>query len=477
MFPCARDEAVPNGNAKEGIMIYLAIIIIYFIIMVGVGIWNRRMSHTVENYFVAGRKGSTLLITGSLVATIVGGSATIGMAGLGFSRGLTGAWWLLAGCIGLFLTGIFLAGRIRKYALYTLPQLVEKQYGATVSIVSSILIVIAWVGVIAGQIVATGRILSVLGMGSPLLWMLIFTFVFVTYTLIGGQKADITTDFMQAIVIFSGILISLVLILIKLGGWHGLVQALPENSFAFPVSSQFSGIDLLSYLLLIGLPYVVGPDIYSRLFCARDEVTARKSAVLAALILIPFAFGITIIGMGASVLFPQIGPEQAFPVLVKEYLPPLAGGLVLAGLLSATMSSADSTVMSSSTILTLDIIKRIRPGLNQRQILLVAKVGIVIMGILALLLALLLKGVINALLFAYTVYTGGVIIPVLFGFFKDRFKLTWIGALAAVLGGGCAALASKLGNIAYLDMGAIGISILLLFIVSYLHNIYSEKLK
>src|SRR4030042_4863548 len=130
MFPCARDEAVPNGNAKEGIMIYLAIIIIYFIIMVGVGIWNRRMSHTVENYFVAGRKGSTLLITGSLVATIVGGSATIGMAGLGFSRGLTGAWWLLAGCMGLVIMGIFLAGRGRKYAFYTLPQVVGQHNGA-----------------------------------------------------------------------------------------------------------------------------------------------------------------------------------------------------------------------------------------------------------------------------------------------------------------------------------------------------------
>ena len=94
------------------------------------------------------------------MATIVGGSATVGVAGLGFSRGLTAAWWLLVGSIGLVVLGLFVAGRVRKTGVYTLPGLVEQQYGRSVALAASVLIVIAWLGLIAGQIIATGKIMS-----------------------------------------------------------------------------------------------------------------------------------------------------------------------------------------------------------------------------------------------------------------------------------------------------------------------------
>ena len=109
-------------------MIYLLVISIYFAIVITVGVLSRRKAKRIDDFFVAGRKGSPVLITGSLLATIVGGSATIGMAGLGFSRGLTGAWWLLVGCIGLAISSLLFAGKVRSYGLYTLPELVERQY-------------------------------------------------------------------------------------------------------------------------------------------------------------------------------------------------------------------------------------------------------------------------------------------------------------------------------------------------------------
>ncbi len=438
--------------------------------MMAIGFFSRRMSSTAEDFFMAGRRGSTAFITGSLLATIIGGSATVGMAGLAFSRGFTAVWWLLAGSIGLLILGLFLAGKIRKYALFTLPQLVQRQYGNHVSVVTSAIIVIAWLGVLAGQIVASGKILGMIGIGSPVLWMVVFTCVFIFYTLIGGQYADIRTDLIQAVLIFAGIFISVALVMAKLGGWDGLVAALPATHFEFPLSSEFGFLDLISYLLLIGSVYVAGPDMYSRLFCSRDEKVAQRAALWTALLLIPLAIGITFMGMGSAALFPHISPEQAFPALLSSQLHPVAAGLVLAGLISATMSSADSCVMSSSTILTLDIIKRTKPELSQRRIVFIAKVGIVFLGVLSLLLALVLQGVIDALLFAYTIYTGGVIVPVLFGFFKERLNLNWAGAMGAVIGGGATALISKLVGIEYLDVGAVIISILLLFTVSFLYR-------
>ena len=451
-------------------MVELGIIVVYFLVMLAIGVVSRRQAGEVDDFFVAGRRGSSLLITGSLLATIVGGSATVGMAGLGFTQGLTGVWWLLVGSIGLVVLGFFFAEKVREFGLYTLPELVEKQYDGRVALAASVLIVVAWIGVVAAQIIASGKILGILGLGSPALWMVVFTMVFVAYTILGGQYAVIRTDTLQAVIIFAGIFGGLALLLSRLGGLGGLHLSLSPDKFAFPLSSQFSGKELISFLLLVGLTYVVGPDMYSRLFCAKDGKTARVSVFWTALLIIPFAFGITLIGMGASVLFPQISPEQAFPTVIMEVLPPFLGGVVLAALLCAVMSSADTCLLSAATILTVDIVGRFRHSLSQKKILLLSRWGIAVLGLSSLMLALALKGVINALLFAYTIYTCGLILPVIAGFYKGRLKVTPVGALAAITGGGVAALISKLFDIKYLDLGSLLISGLLLFMVSFIDN-------
>jgi len=456
-------------------MLELIIIAAYFLGVITIGVVSRRRARGVDDFFVVGRKGSSLLITGSLLATIVGGSATVGMAGLGFTQGITGAWWLLVGSIGLVILGLFFAEKVRRFGLYTLPQLVGKQYDGRIAFAASLLIVVAWIGIIAGQIVASGKILSVLGIGSPLLWMVLFTIVFVTYTILGGQYAVIRTDTLQIVIIFAGIFGSLALVLSHLGGWGGLKGSLSPEQFAFPLSSQFGGMELVKLLLLVGLTYVVGPDMYSRLFCAKDIKTARVSVFWAALLIIPLAFSITFIGMGASALFPQIPAEQAFPVVIKEVLPPFLGGIVLAALLCAVMSSADTCLLSASTILTVDIVGRFKPSLSQREILLLSRLGMVVLGLSSLILALILKGVISALLFAYTIYTCGLILPVIAGFYKNRLRVTPLGALIAIIGGGSAALISNIFDIKYLDLGGLLISGLLLLVVSFIDNKVRSK--
>ncbi len=457
-------------------MLALVIIAVYFLGVIAIGVVSRKKATRVDDFFVAGRKGSTLFITGSLLATIIGGSATVGMAGLGFTQGLTGAWWLLAGSIGLVILGIFLAKKVREFGLYTLPELVEKQYDGKVALASSLLIVIAWIGVVAGQIVAAGKILSVLGIGNPILWMVIFAVVFIVYTILGGQYAVIRTDALQALIIFAGIFGGLGLVLSHLGGWSGLQVSLLPDRFAFPLSSQFDGTDLVTLLLLVGLTYVVGPDMYSRLFCAKDSKSGRASVFWAALLIIPLAFGITLIGMGASALFPTISPEQAFPTVIMEVFPPFMGGVVLAALLCAVMSSADTCLLSASTILTVDVIKRFKPSLTEQQVLSFTRWAIVVVGLLSLVLALRLGGVISSLLFAYTVYTSGLILPVIAGFYKSKLRVTPLGALAAIVGGGAAALIIKLFHLStllgirWLELAGLLTGGLLLFIVSFFDN-------
>jgi SSS family solute:Na+ symporter len=327
--------------------------------------------------------------------------------------------------------------------------------------------------VVAGQIVAAGKVLSILGMGSGNLWMVIFTIVFVAYTVIGGQLSVIRTDLYQAIIIYLGIFIGLGLFLPRVGGLDGLRLSLPQDFFSFPVSSQFDWKALLSLLILVGATYVVGPDMYTRLFCARDEKTAQRATFLSAFSFVPLAFAIVLIGMGARVLHPEISPEQALPQVISGVLSPWLGGLVLAALVAAFMSSADTCLLSQSVILTQDIVKRFVPSLTEHKTILLTRLNIIILGLLALGLAMILKGVISSLLFAYTIFTCGLVVPVIAGFYKERLKVTPRGALAALIGGGVVGLLGKIPGLDIPlkgDLGLIGfaVSAILLFGVSYL---------
>ena len=306
-------------------MLQLGIIIAYFAAVIVIGLTSIKKRWRLDEYLVAGRKYSTFFIAGSLLATIIGGSATIGLAGLGFSRGLSGAWWLLVGVLGLIILGFFFAKKVRNYGLFTLPELITRQYDRRAGTAASILIVVAWIGVTAGQILAAGKILGALGIGTPVLWMILFSLIFIGYTLLGGQYAIVRTDILDIVIIFGGILLGVGVMLSQTGGFSGLFHALPADKLAFPLSSKFGLTDLFSYLLLVGLTYVVGPDMYARLFCAKDGQTARKATFWAAGLLVPFAFCITLIGMGAFYFFPQISPEAAFPSLITRHTAGLGG--------------------------------------------------------------------------------------------------------------------------------------------------------
>jgi len=175
--------------------------------------------------------------------------------------------------------------------------------------------------------------------------------------------------------------------------------------------------------------------MYSRLFCAKGEKTAQQSAVLSAFLFIPMAFAIIFIGMSTKALYPEISAEGAFLQVITSVLSPGFSGLILAALVAALMSSADTCLLSQSVILTEDIIKRVHPALDERKTVLLTRLSLIGLGLVALGLALALEGVISSLLFAYTIFTCGLVFPVLAGFYKDRLRVTPRGDLAALIDG------------------------------------------
>ncbi|GEM_PF-4770297 len=185
---------------------------------------------------------------------------------------------------------------------------------------------------------------------------------------------------------------------------------------SFPVSPQMGPFDVVSMLLIVGSAYLVGSDMYSRLFAVQSPTEAKRSTLASAFILVLMAFAITLLGVAARQLYPGIRPEQAIPVLTVNLLPPSYAGLVATALLAAFMSPADTSLMTVTSILTLDIYQKLRPpGAEKERLLKFSRVAVLATGLLALALAVSLPSIIKTLLMVYTIFTSCMPVPVVAG--------------------------------------------------------------
>lgn len=420
-------------NQEAGFTNHAAVVIAaYLLAVLTIGAWGPRL-RGLEDFHLAGRGLRMVLLTGTFCASIIGASSTIGMAGLGFSKGLPGAWWMLSGTLGLLILAALFSEKIRATGCYTLPELVGSFYGSNASMTASALIVFSWVGVIAVQIVASGKVLGAVFGGDETLFMVACTAVFVIYTAHGGQSSVVRTDLVQFFIIIVGMIIL----------FFKAMEATDPGLLlgqSFPTSPQMDGWDVASMLLVVGSAYLVGPDMYSRLLSSCSPRDAKISAAISAIILIPMAFLITYLGIFSRSLYPGASPEQAIPSLITGLLSSGIGGLVAAALLAAFMSSADTSLMTATSILTLDIYKKARPNCSADHLLTASRPAVLILGACSLVMAVSLPSIIKTLLIAYTVFTSGLLVPVVAGFYRERLGLTQNGALAALVGGGVTAI-------------------------------------
>lgn len=419
----------------------LLIVGCYFGVMLTVG-WRARRG-SADVYWVAGRRYGTVPVAASLVATIFGASSSVGLIGLGYSRGLTGAWWSLVGGVALVPFALVLAARVRRLEVYTLPDILLRAYGRRVAMAGAAVISVAWCGVVAAQIVAgallLGSVFSLSFDGS----LAVVASIFVLYTLWGGQISVIRTDAWQVGLFVFGLLATLTLVAREGSGAGGILAGVDPGRLAFPVSKDFGWYQVLVfYPLIVGMPYLVGPDMYSRVLCARSAAVARRASLFAAVLVVPLSFLLALLGLLIHARFPGISPETALPTVLRDLAPTGLRGLAVVGILGAVMSSTDTTLVSASTILARNVVSPLA-RLSQEAELRLTRVFVVLVGGVAWYLASFQQGIIASLLLAYTVFVGGVALPTLASFWKDRLGITSRGAFWAVVVGGASAVAGE----------------------------------
>ena len=369
----------------------LFFLILYVAVLTIMAICATRQIRVFSDFVIAGGCQNSVWITLSTLASIIGGSATFGIMTLAAKHGFPAFWWLGSGSIFLVIQSILVSEKARALNVYTLPELAGKTVGHKTRVLIALIIVISWIGIIAAQFSALESLFIPF---IPAPWrpaaLFLVSVAVIVYTMAGGQVSVLRTDAMQFILLLVGVLLACTLL------WK---DDCPTRYIDF-FNETFSCSQFATFLLITGLPYFLGPDILSRNFSAKDGRSARQSALIAAVLLVIFAIPMTLIGVWAREHGIAADP---LPTIILDYLPPAAGAMLFLGLVSALISSADTCLLSVSSIIENDLI--CGKSISRMRII------VSIVGALALFIAFFHKDVTKLLLSAYSIYVPGVVFP------------------------------------------------------------------
>jgi SSS family solute:Na+ symporter len=432
----------------------ISIFFVYMLAMLGVGYYFLRQNSSKEDYYLAGRNMGPWHIGLSVVATDVGGGFSIGLGGLGFTMGLSGSWMLFTGLIGAWLAAAFLIPKVfelgRRINLFTFPQVFREIYGSKVALVAALISAIGYLGFTASQMLAGAKLASATFPAISLdAALVVMGVIAVVYTVMGGLKAVIYTDTIQWIVLLSGLIfIGLPLGFFAIGGWEGLVEGAGPGFLSL---TNLTWQDVVNWTITIVPIWFIGMTLYQRIYASRDAKQARKAWYIAGLFEWPvMAFMGVLLGMFARIaadqgMFAELGyassgamdPELGLPVLLRSILPVGLMGLMMSAYFSAILSTADSCLMACSGNVVTDLLHRIPYFARQNELRLSQWITLMI-GSLALIIALYMDNVLELMLHSYAFMVAGLFVPVLFGLYGKRPSAR--AAMAAMGAGGITTL-------------------------------------
>ncbi|MFK8331335.1 sodium:solute symporter [Pseudomonas sp. BJa5] len=395
----------------------ILVVLIYAAGMLALGWYGMRRAKTHEDYLVAGRNLGPSLYMGTMAATVLGGASTVGTVKLGYVHGISGFWLCAALGLGIIALNLFLAKPLLRLKIFTVTQVLERRYNPMARQASAVIMLAYALMIGVTSTLAIGTVLQVL-FDLPF-WasILLGGGVVVVYSTIGGMWSLTLTDIVQFVIKTVGLMfILLPICLYRVGGWDQLVAKLPEASFNL---TTIGWDTIITYFLIYFFGILIGQDIWQRVFTARDEKVAKRAGTTAGIYCVIYGLVCAVIGMAAHVLLPDLdNANNAFAAIVKSALPDGIRGLVIAAALAAMMSTASAGLLAASTVLTEDLLPKLRGG--KQSSLAVNRLFTLLTGIAVLGIALVVEDVISALTLAYNLLVGGMLVPLIGAIYWKR---------------------------------------------------------
>jgi SSS family solute:Na+ symporter len=416
----------------------LAVLVVYSLTVVGVGLWTSRSVRTSSAFFVAGRSLGPGLVLASMLAANIGAGATVNVAGLAHREGLNAWWWSGSAGLASFVLAFWVGPRLwmlaKEHNFYTTGDFLDFRYGASVRAVITILVCFGSLWILAAQLIAGAAIISVLTGAPRWVGSVIGGGIMTIYFTAGGLLGTAWVNTLQLVVMLAGFVAAVPFAVANAGGPAAFVSAsLPATFTDLTYSSgPGSGWTLLA---LTGPAFVISPGLIQKSYGAESVRALRVGVALNGVALMLFAFLPVLLGMAGRVALPLTdGPDLVLPTVLIELLPPWLGALALAAVFSTEVDTCDAILFMISTAVSKDLYQRyLRRDASDRELLRVARLSAVAGGVLGVLLSIYLSTIVQAMTVFYSLLGVSLFVPVLAGLYVRRAGR--LEALASIVAG------------------------------------------
>jgi solute:Na+ symporter, SSS family len=422
----------------------LILVFVYLIGTLALGAYAGTRVKTTQDFAVAGRTLPLAMVITTTFATWFGAETVMGIPAKFAQGGLSAVVEDPFGAgMCLVLVGAFFAAKLYKMNLMTIGDFYRERYGKGVEIFCSIAIILSYLGWVAAQITALGLVFSLLSAGaiSPEMGMVIGTVSVLIYVMMGGMLAVAWTDFVQMIVLVLG-LTFIAFTAGNLAGGADKVVALAQSNDWFrilPENTSTGWLFFVAAVITMMFGSIPQQDVFQRVMSAKDSGTAAKGAMIGGVSYILFAFVPMFIVASSLIIMPEEAkallkddPQKVLPTLIMQHMPFFAQVLFFGALLSAIKSTSSATLLAPSTSFVENILKNIKPRLEDKELLLAMRITILVFAILVLGYAIKMRGtsIYELVSSAYQVTLVGAFVPLLAGLYWK--KASTQGAIASL---------------------------------------------
>jgi sodium/proline symporter len=377
------------------------VFIFYVLVMLGIGVWTSRVTHSPVDFFLADRSLKAWVTAISSTASSESAWAVLGTVGMAYKEGLSAIWFMPGCLLGYLVNWLFIAERLRKHSeenhAITLPDYFENHFddkSHVLRMISVVIIFSCMMAYVAAQFTAIGKTFDAI-FGIPhIISISVGGTIVLIYTMMGGVRAVAWTDFAQGIIMVLGLVILSGVALASLGGFSGMIAEVGKES---PETLQWMGGESTAVffgsavgLLGIGLGYPGQPHVVTRYMAAKNTETIAKGTWIA------LGWGLMVysssilLGICGKTLFPGLeDPEHLFPKAAEQLLPTLLTAIVLTGVLAAIMSTVSAQILVAASVVAHDVYSKIlKKTLSHETILRVSRITVLVLGLGAMLIAL-----------------------------------------------------------------------------------------
>ncbi|HEY1890813.1 MAG TPA: sodium:solute symporter [Steroidobacteraceae bacterium] len=362
------------------------------IVAFGLAVSRRRAK--AEEYFLAARASRWPAIGLALFASNISSTAIVGLAGAAYVMGISVYDYEWSAGVVLVFYCVFLLPFVLRSRAYTMPEFLERRYDGRARLYFAVLNVFLNVLVDSAAALYCGALVCRMLLPGPPLWAIVAVLAGAAglYTLAGGLRAVIYTEAVQALLLIAGAVTISVAAFTHAGGWRAIARGVDPAMLSLIRPASDPGVPWPG--LVLGIPvlgiyyWCTNQYMVQQTLAARSLDDGRGGALFAGLLKLTVLFLMILPGTFALVLFPHLSrPDLVYPTLMLRLLPEGLLGLVAAGFVAATMASVASTLNSASTIITMDVVKRIAPDLSEGQIVRIGRRSMVVLLIMAVLWA------------------------------------------------------------------------------------------